>query len=83
MLFADDIVICKETRKEVEQRLESWKYALERREMKVSRSKAKYLCINGRNDDETVKMENAKVPRVKEFKYLGSTVQKVVVVRGW
>ena len=76
MLFADDIVICEETKEEVEQRLESWKYALERRGMKVSRSKTEYLCINGRNDDETVKMEDAKVPRVKEFKYLGSTVQE-------
>ena len=76
MLFADDIVICEETREEVERRLESWKYALERRGMKVSRSKNEYLCINGGNDDETVKMEDAKVPRVKEFKYLGSTVQE-------
>ena len=76
MLFADDIVICEETRKEVEQRLESWKYALERRRMKVSRSKTEYPCINGGNDDKTVKMEDAKVPRVKEFKYLGSTVQE-------
>ena len=76
MLFADDIVICKETRKEVDRRLESWRYALERREMKVSRSKTEYLCINGGNDDETVKMEDIKVPRVKEFKYLGSTVQE-------
>ena len=76
MLFADDIVICEETRKEVERRLESWKYALERRGMNVSRSKTEYLCINGGNDDETVKMEDAKVPRVKEFKYLGPTVQE-------
>ena len=76
MLFADDIVICEETREEVKRRLESWKYALERREMKVSRSKTEYLCINGGNDDETVNMEDAKVPRVKEFKYLGSTVQE-------
>ena len=77
MLFADDIVICKETREEVERRLESWKYSLERRGMKVSRSKTEYLCINGGiNDDETVKMKNTKVPRVKEFKYLGSTVQE-------
>ena len=76
MLFADDIVICEETRKEVERRLESWRYALERRGMKVSRSKTEYLCINGGNDDETVKMEDTKVPRVKEFKYLGSTVQE-------
>ena len=44
--------------------------------MKVNRSKTEYLCINGGNDDETVKMEGAKVPRVKEFKYLGSTVQE-------
>ena len=44
--------------------------------MKVSRSKTEYLCINGGNDDETVKMKDAKVPRVKEFKYLGSAVQE-------
>ena len=76
MLFADDIVICEETRKEVERRLESWRYALDRREMKVSRSKTKYLYINGGNEDETVKMENTKVPKIKKFKYLGSTVQE-------
>ena len=39
MLFADDTVICEETGEEAEQRLESWKYALERRGMKVNRSK--------------------------------------------
>ena len=44
--------------------------------MKVSRSKTEYLCINGGNDDETVKMEDTKVPRVKEFKYLESMVQE-------
>ena len=44
--------------------------------MKVSRSETKYVCINGGNDDKTVKMEDTKVPREKEFKYLGSTVQE-------
>ena len=44
--------------------------------MKVSRSKTEYLCINGGNDDETVKMEDTKVPIVKEFKYFESTVQE-------
>ena len=44
--------------------------------MKVSRSKTQYLCINGENDDKTVKMDDTKVPRVKKFKYLGSTVQE-------
>ena len=76
MLFADDIVIYEETREEMERRLQSWRYALERTGMKVSRSKTEYLCINGGNDDEIVKMDDTKVPRVKEFKYLGSTVQE-------
>ena len=76
MLFADDIVICEETREEVERRLKCWRYALERRRMEVSRSKTKYLCINGGNDDETVKMDDTKVARVKEFKYLGSIMQE-------
>ena len=75
ILFADDIVTCEETREEVEQR-QCWKYAWERRGIKVSRSKTEYLCVNGGNDNETVKMKDKKVPRVKEFKYLGSTVQE-------
>ena len=76
MLFTDDIVICKETREEVEQRLECCRYALEKRGIKVSRSKTEYRCVNGGNDKETVKMEDTKVPKVKEFKYLGSTMQE-------
>ena len=31
MLFADDIVICEETKGEVERRLETWRYALEKK----------------------------------------------------
>ena len=75
MLFADDIVICRKTREEVEQKLESWRYALERKRIKVSRSKTKYLPVNGGNDKKIVKMEDKKVPRVKEYKYLGSAFQ--------
>ena len=57
-------------------RLECWRHALEKREVKASRSKTKYWCVNGGNYDETVKMEYTKISRVKEFKYLGSTVQE-------
>ena len=35
MLFADNIMIFEETREEVKGRLECWRYALKRREMKV------------------------------------------------
>ena len=39
MMFADDIVICSESREQAEASLERWRYALERRGMKVSQSK--------------------------------------------
>ena len=66
----------KKTREEVERRLECWRYALKQRGMKVGRSTTGYLYINGGNDETTVKMEDTKVPRVKKFKYLESTVQE-------
>ena len=44
--------------------------------MKVSRLKTKYLCVNGENDKEIVKMKDKKVPKVNKFMYLGSTVQE-------
>ena len=31
MMFADDIVICSESKEQVEEKLESWRYALEKR----------------------------------------------------
>ena len=65
MLFADDVVICEETKEEVERRLDCWR--LERRGMKVSRSKIKYLCINGGNDDKTVKMKDKKSAKSKRI----------------
>ena len=70
MLFADDIVICEKTREEVERKLECWKYALQRRGKKVSRSKTKHLCVNGGNEKERINIENKKMPKIKEFKYL-------------
>ena len=75
MMFADDIAICSENREQVEENLEKWRHALERRGMRVSRSKTEYMCVNGRDDGGGVKMQGVEVPKVEEFKYLGSTVQ--------
>ncbi|KAK3569634.1 hypothetical protein QTP86_002579 [Hemibagrus guttatus] len=75
MMFADDIVICSESRKQVEENLERWRFALERKGMKVSRSKTEYMCVNAREGSGTVRLQGEEVKKVQEFKYLGSTVQ--------
>ena len=76
-MFADDVVICAERQEEVEQRLERWRRALEDRGMCISIKKAEYLCVGGREEEDKgeLKMQGEKVPRVMEFRYLGSTVQ--------
>ncbi|KAK3515161.1 hypothetical protein QTP70_008184 [Hemibagrus guttatus] len=75
MMFADDIVICSESREQVEENLERWRFALERRGMKVSRSKTEYMCVNEREGSGTVRLQGEEVKKVQEFKYLGSTVE--------
>ncbi|KAK3565282.1 hypothetical protein QTP86_004779 [Hemibagrus guttatus] len=75
MMFADDIVICSESREQVEENLERWRFALDRGGMKVSRSKTEYMCVNEREGSGTVRLQGEEVKKVQEFKYLGSTVQ--------
>ncbi|KAK3522053.1 hypothetical protein QTP70_022448, partial [Hemibagrus guttatus] len=75
MMFADDIVICSESREQVEENLERWRFVLERRGMKVSGSKTEYMCVNEREGSGTVRLQGEEVKKVQDFKYLGSTVQ--------
>ncbi|XP_051793650.1 uncharacterized protein LOC127530564 [Acanthochromis polyacanthus] len=75
MMFGDDIVICSESREQVEEKLEAWRFALERRGMKVSRSKTEYLCVNERDPSGRVRLQGEEIKKVEDFKYLGSTVQ--------
>ena len=77
MMFADAIVICSESKEQVEEKLESWRYALERRGIQVNMRKTENMCVNERQDTSsgTVKMHGEEVAKVDDFKYLGSTVQ--------
>ena len=74
MLFADDIVLSRQNHRELEEDLEIWRNAQERRSLKVSRSKTEYLRVGGVDDGEELKLQGEKVKRAKSFKYLGSTV---------
>ena len=79
MLFVDDIVICEKTREEVERKLECWRYALERRWMKVSRSKTEYLCVNGGNN----KQRNRENGGQKSVKSKGTYVFGINSAQKW
>ena len=90
-MFADDIVLCSVSKERVEEKLERWRYALERRGMKFNRRKTEYMCVNERHVNGTVKMQE-EVAKVEDFKYLGSSVQsneecgrevKNIVQAGW
>ena len=73
--MTDDIVICSKSKEQVEEKRESWRYALERRGMKVNRRKTEYMCMNERQVNGTMKMQEEEVAQVEDFTYLGSTVQ--------
>ncbi|KAK3571331.1 hypothetical protein QTP86_007566 [Hemibagrus guttatus] len=75
-IFALRILMEKyESREQVEENLERWRFALERRGMKVSGSKTEYMFVNEREGSGTVRLQGEEVKKVQEFKYLGSTVQ--------
>ena len=73
-MFADDIVQSRQNYRELEDDLEIWRNALERRGLKVSRNRTEYLKAGGVDDGEELKLQGEMVNRVKNFKYLGSTV---------
>ena len=60
MLFADDIVLCRQNRRKLEEDLDIWRNALERKGLKVSRSKTEYLRVGGVDDREELKMQGEK-----------------------
>ena len=74
ILFADDIVLSRPNCRELEDDLEMWRNALERRGLKVSRSKTEYLKSGDVDDGEELKLQGEKLKRAKNFKYLGSTI---------
>ena len=59
---------------ELEGDSEIFRNALERRGMKMSRSKTEYSKAGGADDGKELMLQGEKLKRAKNFKYLGSTV---------
>ena len=47
----------------MEENLERWRYALERRGMNVSHSKTEYMCANKRDSNGMVRLQESDVKR--------------------
>ena len=74
MLFVEDIVLARQDQRELEEDLEIWRNALEKRGLKVSWSKTENLKTGGVSDGEELKLQGEPIKRVSFFKYLGSVV---------
>ena len=61
LLFAYDVVLCGQTREEIEGGLETWRREMENREMKVSRPTTEYSCLNKQNAAGTIQMQEEDV----------------------
>lgn len=57
VMFADNIVICSESRVQVGR----WSFAPERRGMKVSPSKTEYMCVNQKDQSGTLRLEGGEI----------------------
>ena len=67
MLFADDIVLSRQNYRKLEEDLEIWRNALQRRGLKVSRSKTKYLKAGGVDDGKELKLQEKKGKKSKKL----------------
>ena len=75
-MFADDIVLCRKDRRQLQEVLEVWRNALEKRGLKVSRSKTEYMQAGGVDDGGELRLQGETVKKVEIFKYLGSVVSR-------
>ena len=68
MLFADDLVLRENTRKQTEEQLELWRKAFENKRLRVSRSKTEYLPPSSCHDSK-VKLGEEEIKNVTTYKY--------------
>lgn len=68
-------MICNDRKEKIEDNMERWKHALDRRRMEVLYRKTDYMCVNERKAGVTIRMQEVEVKEMQKFKYLGSTVK--------
>ena len=67
ILYADDILLVAERKRQLEMKLERWKSALESKRIRISRIKTKYFTMDVSGDEHVTILLEGKI-----FKCLGS-----------
>lgn len=60
---------------------ERWRHALENRGMKIIWKKAECMCVNEKNPNETVRLQEVDIKKVGNCVNLGSTVLSVAELK--
>jgi hypothetical protein len=74
MLYADDVVLIRDSQEQVGQDLSAWTSALERVGLKVSRMKTEYLPIGIDSDQNQLTVDEWLLDPKDNFRYLGSII---------
>lgn len=80
IMFADDIIICSESKEQLEENLEWWRYILGRRGMKVIYSKAEHTCVSEGHKRGVVRSQRIRIKKVEDFRHfwLNRITEKVI-----
>ena len=75
LLYADDVVFVAESERELRELIDKFNRVCKRRGLKVNADKSKVMIMGGTEDDKCeIKLNGQVLEHVKEFCYLGSTV---------
>ena len=78
LLYADDVVLCEETRDNLEDSINTWKNRLAQYGLRINPRKTEYMQYFQQTADQ-VKLDGEAIPKCRSFRYLGSTVESVMM----
>ena len=74
--FADDLMICAPTERDLVGNIKIWERELQRRNLRVNIEKSKVLYIGEEHRQLNVMIDGQKMEQVDMFKYLGTTIHR-------
>lgn len=74
--FADDVVICGKSEKEIQHNLNIWYNALKTRNMKINIEKTKHMVVGYKEEYRNLTINDTEIERTNVFKYLGVLIER-------